>query len=84
MTKLRLLLLTPIAFVGACATQQPPAPLCPPPPQLPPLQELPQEVTEARFLDRLETLLFPRPSEPTSYESRSPNAPVSTTLRARH
>lgn len=70
-------------FAAGCATQPPPAPLCPPPPQLPALQELPQEVTQPSFLQRLDSILFPRPSEPTSYELRSPPASGSTTLRAR-
>lgn len=70
-------------FAAGCATQQLP-PTCPPPPQLPALQELPQEVTGPSFLDRLNSILFPRPSEPTSYELHSPPAPGSTTLRARH
>lgn len=66
-------------FAAGCATQQPPAPLCPPPPQLPALQTLPQEVTEASFLQKLETILFPKQSEPTSYELRSPPAQGNTT-----
>ena len=61
------LLLSVMLFASGCAankpTPQPPA-SCPAPPQLPPLQKLPQEVTGPGFLDRLDTILFQKPTAP--------------------
>ena len=62
------LLLVPLIFVAGCATQKPVQPLpasCPAPPQLPPLVKLPESVTGPSFLDRLDTMLFQKPSAAT-------------------
>jgi len=62
------LLLAPLIFVAGCATQKPVQPLpvsCPAPPQLPPLVKLPESVTGPSFLDRLDTMLFQKPSAQT-------------------
>ena len=62
------LLLSVTLFVSGCATNKPtpPQPVsCPAPTALPPLQKLPQEVTGPSFLDRLDLMLFPKPTAPT-------------------
>ena len=61
------LLASVMIFASGCAQQprQPSPPVaCPAPPALPPLQRLPQEVTAPSFLDRLDTILFQRPTAP--------------------
>ena len=68
MLKSLLLLLSVMIFVAGCAQQprQPSPPVaCPSPPALPPLQRLPQEVTGPSFLDRLDLMLFQKPTVPT-------------------
>lgn len=83
MSKLKAwLLLLPI-FVAGCATPAPPptAPVCPKPPQLPALQALPQKVTGPSFLQRLDSLLWPKQSAQTNYGLPSAPAPGSTTPR---
>lgn len=65
MRKSLLLLLSVMIFVAGCAQQprQPSPPVaCPTPPALPPLQKLPQEVTGPSFLDRLDLILFQKPT----------------------
>lgn len=68
MLKSLLLLASVMIFASGCAQQprQPSPPVaCPAPPALPPLQRLPQEVTGPSFLDRLDTILFQKPTAPT-------------------
>lgn len=69
MRKSLLLLLSATIFAAGCAKPRLPDPqiACPPAPQLPPLRKLPQEVTAPSFLDRLDTILFPKPTEPTPF-----------------
>lgn len=62
-----LLLLSVMLFASGCATNKPTPPppaSCPASPQLPPLQKLPQEVTGPSFLDRLDLILFQKPTAP--------------------
>lgn len=68
MHKSLLLLLSATIFAAGCASPRLPEPpiACPPAPQLPPLRKLPQEVTGPSFLDRLDTILFQKPTAPTS------------------
>lgn len=70
MTRSLLPVLLLIAFVSGCASKQavPPKPLPPSVyslPVLPPLKKLDPELLEPSFLDRLESILYPRPYEPT-------------------
>ena len=81
------LLLAPLIFAAGCATQKPVQPLpvsCPKPPQLPALQKLPPSVTEASFLDRLESSLFQKQNAPTASDySLRPVKPATSGLGMR-
>ena len=80
------LLLSVMIFASGCAQQprQPSPPVaCPAPPALPPLQKLPQEVTGPSFLDRLDTILFQKPTAPIKSDYSLTPASGSTTLRAK-
>lgn len=56
-------------FVAGCAAPKKSVePLSPSPvkvPVPPPMKKLPDEVLQPSFLERLESILFPKPSEPT-------------------
>ena len=67
--------------LAGCATQKPEPlpPLSCPKVSLPALDKLPPDVTEPGFLERLESRMFGRPSEPISYELRSSPAMQTTT-----
>ena len=86
MLKSPLLLLVPLIFAAGCATQKPVQPLpvsCPAPPQLPPLVKLPESVTGPSFLDRLDTMLFQKPSAATPSDFSLRPASGSMTLPVR-
>ena len=87
MLKSLLLLLVPLIFVAGCATQKPVQPLpvsCPAPPQLPPLVKLPESVTGPSFLDRLDTMLFPKQNALTPSDYSLQPARGSMKLPAKH
>ena len=77
------LLLSVMLFLTGCASlkQEPPKLLCPAPPQLPAIHQLPKETMEASFLQRLDSRMWLKPSEPISYELRSSDAIGTTKLR---
>ena len=80
------LLASVMIFASGCAQQprQPSPPVaCPAPPTLPPLQKLPQEVTGPNFLDRLDLILFQKPTAPIKSEFSLQPASGSTKLHAK-
>ena len=80
------LLASVMIFAAGCAQQplkQPQPAACPAPPALPPLQKLPQEVTGPSFLDRLDLMLFPKPTVPIKSDFSLQPASGSMKLRAK-
>lgn len=72
-----------LILLAGCATQKehPLPPVSCPKVSLPALDKLPDDVTEPGFLDRLESRMFGRQSERTSYELRSSPAMQAMTGR---
>ena len=62
-----------LILLAGCAMQkeQPLPPVSCPKVSLPAQDKLPDDVINPGFLDRLESRMFGKPSEPTSYELRS-------------
>ena len=68
MNKFAPLLLSVIVLSTGCASLSSPA-QCPAPPSLPPLTQLPPEVLQPSFLQRLESRMWMKPIEPMSFDS---------------
>lgn len=85
MRKSVLLVISVMHLLFGCAVQKP-MPLvseCPSPPQLPPLKQLPKEVTQASFLDRLDQRMWKKPTEQTPSESNYWPATTNTKLQGK-
>ena len=83
MHKSTLSILALLILLAGCAAQkeQPLPPASCPKVSLPALDKLPDDVINPGFLDRLESRMFGKPSEPTSYELRSSPAMQAMTGR---
>lgn len=79
----QLLLASAMILLGGCASYKPITPACPAPPMLPALEILPSEVTSPSFMDRLDTMLFPKRGGLTVFDYSLPSAKLNTTQQDR-